>query len=125
MARSGKYRSKFEGRCGAQLEPQGFEYEPFKVPYTVNHKYTPDFTYTTADDTIVLVEAKGYFRPGDTQKYKAIKNSLYLGYELVFLLQSPTKQVRSSTKLTMAGWCNKAGLRWFASTKEVIDYVNS
>jgi glutamate synthase (NADPH/NADH) small chain len=73
----------------------------------------------------VMVEAKGYFRPGDTQKYKAIKKCLYPEYELVFLLQSPTKQVRSGGKITMAGWCNKEDIRWFSNTTDVINYVNS
>jgi hypothetical protein len=125
MARSGKYRSRFENRCGDLLEPAGFEYEPFRVPYKVDHKYTPDFTFTNKAGHTVMVEAKGYFRPGDTQKYKAIKKCLYPEYELVFLLQSPTKQVRSGGKITMAGWCNKEGIPWFSNTTDVINYVNS
>jgi hypothetical protein len=123
MAKS-KYRSKFEGRCGALLEPAGFEYEPYRVKYTIAHSYTPDFVFND-DGLEVLVEAKGYFRPGDTQKYKAIAASLPFGQELVFLLQAPTKQVRSGTKLTMAGWCDKVGIKWFNSTTEVIKYANS
>ena len=125
MARTGKYRSKFEGRCGALLEPHGFAYEPFRVHYEVKHKYTPDFVYTDKNSHEVLVEAKGYFRPGDTQKYKAIKRCLGPNQELVFLLQSPTKQVRSGGRITMAGWCNKEGINWFSNTTEVINYANS
>jgi hypothetical protein len=125
MAKSGKYRSKFENRCGDLLEPAGFQYEPFKVHYEVKHRYTPDFVYTSKNSHEILVEAKGYFRPGDTMKYKAIKKCLDPRQELVFLLQSPTKQVRSGSKLTMSGWCNKEGIRWFAGTTEVIKYANS
>ena len=79
----------------------------------------------TAKGHQILVEAKGYFRPGDTQKYKGIEACLPDHQELVFLLQAPTKQVRSGTKLTMAGWCNKVGIKWFNSTTEVIKYANS
>jgi hypothetical protein len=126
MAKSGKYRSRFENRCGDLLEPEGFEYEPFRIPYEVKHRYTPDFVFTKGDEhPEILVEAKGYFRPGDTQKYKAIKKCLNSNQELLFLLQSPTKQVRSGAKLTMAGWCNKEGIRWFCNTSDVIRYVNS
>ena len=61
----------------------------------------------------ILVEAKGYFRVGDTQKYKAIRDSLLTQQELVFLLYSPTKKIRKGAKMNMGEWCEKEGLRWF------------
>ena len=115
-----KKRSGFEQRMAEVLEGDGFLYEPFSVPYVSHHKYTPDFTLAN-----VLVEAKGWFRPGDRQKYKAIRDSLGEDFELVFLLQYPDKKVSKGAQLTMAGWCNKERLQWFADPQLLSDYVHS
>jgi hypothetical protein len=102
---------------GEVLEPAGFLYEPESLQYTVTKKYTPDFVYGD-----LLVEAKGWFRPGDRQKYKAIAASL-LFQELVFLLQTPNKKVQKGAKLTMAGWCDKEEIKWFSNPDDLIMYA--
>jgi len=112
-------RSGFEDRLGSVLEPAGFLYEPFKTEYVIPHKYTPDFVHGD-----ILVEAKGWFRPGDRQKYKAIRDSLG-SQELVFVLQYPLKRVQKGAKLTMGGWCDKEDIVWFATPEELIDYANA
>lgn len=112
-------RSKFEDRMAAVLEPANFQYEPWSMKYEITHRYTPDFVY---DD--VMVEAKGWFRPGDRQKYKAIRDALEPPEELVFLLQSPHKKVQKGAKLTMSGWCEKENIKWFSRPEEVIKYAN-
>ena len=124
-------RSGFEVMCGAVLEPAGFEYEPYSVQYVVHHGYTPDFMYEVRGDYRVLVECKGWFRPGDRHKYKAIRDSLarddkrdWPEQELVFLLYAPKKKVSKGAQLTMAGWCDKEGLKHFSSPTEVVEYVN-
>lgn len=102
-------RSTLEVVVGATLEPAGFKYEPHKLPYIIAKEYTPDFVYLNT-----LVEVKGYFRPGDTQKYKAINDSLApLGYQLVFVLQKADKPVRKGAKLTMGDWCDKYEIPWY------------
>lgn len=123
-------RSKFEVRCADVLEPAGFEYEPYSVQYVVHRNYTPDFMFEVRGDYRVLVECKGWFRPGDRQKYKAIRDSLKASdkrdwpeEELVFLLMSPGKIIQRGGRLTMGGWCDKEGLKWFSDPQEVIDYV--
>ena len=117
---SKKKRSNFEGRMGEVLEKEGFLYEPYSLRYTIDHQYTPDFVLGN-----LLVEAKGWFRPGDRQKYKAIRDSLKDNYELVFLLQSPLKKVSKGAQLTMSGWCEKEGLEWFSDPSELSDYAHS
>lgn len=115
------YRSKFEESIGAKLVPAGFKYEPFKIPYWTPGNYTPDFVLGT-----ICVEAKGWFRPGDQKKYIAVRNAMIdEGYELVFLLQNYEARVRKGAKLTMAGWCDKNDIPWFAHPEEVIEYANS
>ena len=113
------YRSGFEEELGALLCPAGATYEPFKLYYWLPATYTPDFVLTSQDKEL-LVEAKGYFRPGDTKKYKAIRAAcLDEGTELVFILQYPHKKVRKGAKLTMSQWCDKEKIKWF--TKDNID----
>ena len=66
------YRSGFEESLGDTLVPAGALYEPYKIPYWMPGNYTPDFVFKGAFGDM-LVEAKGYFRVGDTQKYTAIR----------------------------------------------------
>ena len=116
------YRSKLEEMVHSLLGTEWL-YEPFKVHYETKHTYTPDFVHTIDDYYEVLVEVKGYFRPGDTQKYKAIRDSLDGSQELVFFLSSPSKKVRKGAMLSMAQWCDKEGLKWFVDGVDLKEYV--
>jgi hypothetical protein len=113
------HRNKFEKAIGEVLEGAGFVYEPFKVPYPMLSSYTPDWALGD-----ICVEAKGYFRAGDTKKYKAIHEALRAGgKELVFILQTPLKKVRKGSAITMAGWCNKHEIRWFLEPNDLLMYA--
>ena len=108
-----KYRNKFEEEAAGVLGDL-CTYESKKVPYTVHRNYIPDFigvSKLTGDE--VLVEAKGYFRVGDIQKYKAIRDSLNSHQRLVFLLYSPTKKIRKGSNMDMSQWCDKENMKWF------------
>lgn len=117
-------RSRFEERIAPPLEAAGFDYEPYQLDYKVHHKYTPDFVFTKSFGRII-VEAKGYFRAGDTRKYKAIRDSMDEDDEFVLFLQSPNKIVRKGTKLTMSGWCEKENITWFDNPEELVEYALS
>ena len=65
-----KYRSALEKEFSKEVRRKGFKYEPFDVPYTVHRHYKPDFVH---EDKKVMVEVKGFFRIGDTLKYKSIR----------------------------------------------------
>ena len=106
-----RYRSKLESLVGSLLGPE-WDYEPFKVSYVTHRQYTPDFVLEGALH-ILLVEVKGFFRVGDTQKYKAIRDALSHDQELVFYLQSAKTKVRKGTKMNMGEWCEKEGFKWF------------
>lgn len=110
--RYGKKRSKFEVEIGDWLEPHGFDYEPHSIDYVTYQKYTPDF-YIEVNGYEILVECKGWFRPGDRQKYKAVRDSLSDTQELLFILYAPDKKVQKGAKLTMAEWCDKEQLFWY------------
>jgi len=117
----GIYRSGLEKKF-AELVPRGmFKFEPYTVPYTIYRNYKPDFVY---DD--FLIECKGYFRVGDTQKYKAIKDSLIF-QELIFVLSDPNKKLRKGAKMTMGQWCEKEGFKHFTlhNIDDLLKYIES
>lgn len=121
--RKSRYRSGLEQKFAAALPRRMMEYEPFDVPYVTYRKYKPDFVYKDK----ILIECKGFFREGDTQKYKAIRDCIeqIAGMSLVFLLSDPNKKVRKGGKLTMGQWCDKEGFAHFTldTTDELIEYV--
>ena len=121
----GNFRSEFEKDVATQLQPFGFTYEPFQVPYRIERKYTPDFVYELNGRTY-LIECKGYFRAGDTQKDRSIANCLGSDQELIVILMKPNQKVSKSTKNTMAQWCDKHGILWYNidTLKELVDYVS-
>lgn len=104
-----KYRSPMEERLhkGALSDCQ---YEPASFEYKVSRKYTPDFV-KEHQGFETWFEVKGFFRVGDTQKYKAIRKA-YPNHLLVFVFSNPLKKVRKGAKLTMAEWATKEGWSW-------------
>jgi len=120
--RLGNFRSEFEQNVNDFLQKEGFSYETEKFTYEIPRVYTPDFIH----DSGVIVECKGFFREGDTQKYRAIIDCLPAFHELVFILMKPNQKVRKGTKLTMAEWCNKYNIKWFSleTIQDLIDYVH-
>jgi hypothetical protein len=121
----GKYRSGFEKDVGQQLQPFGFKYEPCQVPYSIERKSTPDFVYEQGGVTY-YIECKGYFRAGDTQKYRSVKNCLGENEELIFVLMNENQRVNRGSKLTMAGWCDKHEILWYNidMLQELVSYVS-
>jgi len=104
-----KFRSKLEAKV-APLLGVDWKYEKTRVKYKVAHTYTPDFT-----KDLLVVEVKGYFRPGDQRKYLAINEELQNECrELVFIFSNPNKPVRKGAKLTHGGWCEKHGIRYYS-----------
>ena len=120
------FRSNFEYEVAQELQPYGFSYEPGAIDYKIKRKYTPDFVFEGGNRT-VLVECKGFFRSGDTQKYKAIRDCIDADSELVFILMKPNQRVSKNTKLTMSQWCDKEGLMWYTidNLQELLDYVDA
>lgn len=116
------YRSGLEAKV-AELAPRGLlAYEPWKLDYIVHHKYLPDFV---SDSGKVMVECKGFFRVGDTLKYKSIRDVLEDDWELVFILSDPNKKVRKGSKMTMGQWCDKEEFKWCTveSLEKLIKYI--
>lgn len=104
-----KYRSKLEERVADILDGE-WEYESVKAPYIIQRTYSPDFVWTDGTDEF-WIEVKGYFRVGDTAKYKAIRKC-HPDVRLIFCFSHPHQPVRKGAKLTMAGWAEKEGWGW-------------
>ena len=125
MSRKSKnlqFRSNFEQTVAQVLKE--FDYEPFRVPYTIHRHYCPDFVHGPSG---TLVECKGFFREGDTKKYTSVRDSLPRNQRLVFVLMNPDKKVRKGGKLTMAAWCEKEKIKWYNvdTLQEVIKDVTN
>ena len=121
--RSGKFRSALEKEFSKEVKRKGFKYEPYGIPYTVHRTYMPDFVH---EEKKVMVEVKGFFRVGDTLKYKSIRDTILEdGWELIFLLSNEHKKVRKGGKITMGQWCDKEGLKHYtlSTAQELVKYV--
>lgn len=117
-AKSSFYRSGLEKEFAENFADCGFEYEPYSISYTMHRNYKPDFVVGN-----YLIECKGFFRVGDTLKYKSIRDSI--DQELIFILSDPNKKVRKGSKLSMGQWCDKEGFVYFTvkDVKQVRDYI--
>jgi len=71
------------------------------------------------------LELKGFFRTGDTMKYKAIRDCT--DTELIFVLSDPNKKLRKGAKMTMGQWCEKEGFKHYTLTDfdKLMKYVDS
>jgi hypothetical protein len=120
-SKKSKFRSVFEEHAAEVLK--GFEYEPFTIPYTIHRNYRPDFVHIASN---TLVECKGFFREGDTKKYKSVRDSLEEGQTLVFVLMNPNKKIRKGATMTMAQWCDKERLAWYTldTVEELMEDVS-
>ena len=121
--KSGKFRSALEKEFSKEVKRTGFKYEPYGIPYTVHRTYMPDFVH---EEKKVMVEVKGFFRVGDTLKYKSIRDTILEdGWELIFLLSNEHKKVRKGGKITMGQWCDKEGLKHYtlSTAQELVKYV--
>ena len=106
--------SKWEGELGEGIL-EDWEHHPEKIPYTIDHTYTPDFGKGN-----LIIEAKGRFMDNaEARKYVWIRESLPNGKELLFLFYNhktplPHARVRKDgTKLTHGEWATKNKFRWY------------
>ena len=103
------FRSELEEKVSDLLCELGidYEYESTKVPYQIQHNYTPDFLLPNG----VFLETKGYWDSADRRKMKAVKEQdPYLDIRMVF--QSPYNRITKKSKTTYAKWCEKHDIPW-------------
>lgn len=112
---TGKYRSKLESTVGEALGKK-WAYEAEIIPYLQPKDYLPDFTFKQKEGK-VYVEVKGFFRAGDSSKYKAIHRTIVgMGYNFVMVFSNLDAPVRKGSQTTYRKWCDKNNIPCYAST---------
>lgn len=102
-----------------------------KVPYTVDHKYEPDFV-REIDGKKILLEAKGRFWDfAEYSKYVWISKVLPDDIELVFLFANPSAPMpqatrrKDGTKRSHGEWASSKGFRWFSEDSIPDSWINT
>lgn len=101
------FRNRFEAKVAAQLG-EGFAYEAKRLPYTLPHKYLPDFINEATKE---IVEAKGRFPASDRSKMLAVAKQ-NPGYRITIVFQNPDAPINKNSNMTYSGWCMKHGIAW-------------
>ena len=103
------FRSKLEEEVADLLVELGvkYEYETTKVPYVIEHIYTPDFILPNG----VVLECKGYWDSDDRRKIKAVK-TLNPELDLRMVFQAPYNTISKRSKTTYAKWCERHDIPW-------------
>ena len=115
-----KFRSKLEERIADLLEGLGvsYEYESTKIPYTIQHNYSPDFCLPNH----VYLEAKGYWDPEDRRKILAVKKD-NPDIDLRMVFESPYNTISKKSKTTYAQWCEKHDIPWSSYHEIPLDWL--
>lgn len=99
-------------------EPEKFNWYP---PQPKIRKYTPDFKIINRKGKIFFVEFKGWLRPADKTKMKAVKHQRP-DLDIRFVFAKGDKPVvgakprKNGTKMTHAEWAEKYGYKWAEGT---------
>ena len=103
------FRSGLEERVADLLCNLGvsYEYESTKVPYVIQHNYTPDFLLPNG----VFLECKGYWDAEDRRKIKAVKQQ-HPELDLRMVFQAPYNTITKKSKTTYAAYCDKLNIPW-------------
>jgi len=112
MAYDSKFESDLHKGC-----LKACDHHPDRIPYVTKHTYEPDFTFGN-----YVIEAKGRFWPGDTAKYKWVRESLPRGQQLVFIFMNPkiplpgSRKRKDGTRMTHGQWAEKNGFKHYTSS---------
>ena len=104
-----KFRSGLEEKVADLLGELGvkYDYESTKVPYVIQHTYTPDFVLPNG----VYLECKGYWDADDRRKIKAVK-TLNPDLDLRMVFQAPYNTISKKSKTTYAQYCERLNIPW-------------
>ena len=82
------------------------DYEATKIPYQIQHFYTPDFFLPNKH---IYLEEKGYWRNEDRRKVKTIREQ-NPDIEMRMVFQNPYLKISKKSKTTYAQWCERHGI---------------
>ncbi len=103
------FRSSLEEKVADLMCELGvkYEYESTKVPYIIQHIYTPDFLLPNG----IFLETKGFWEPEDRRKIKNVKEQ-HPELDIRMVFQSPFNKISKKSKTTYAQWCDKHKIPW-------------
>ena len=103
------FRSGLEEKVADLMVDLGidYEYETKKIPYQIEHIYTPDFLLPNG----IYLECKGYWEASDRRKIKAVKQQ-HPEINLRMVFQAPFNTISKKSKTTYAQWCEKNEIPW-------------
>ena len=115
-----QFRSGLEEKVAALFDELGviYEYESTKIPYVIQHNYTPDFHLIND----VYLETKGYWDANDRRKIKAVKQQ-HPEIDLRMVFQNPYNTISKRSKTTYAQYCDKLSIPWTSFTNIPIDWL--
>ena len=118
--KTSKFRSKLEEKVAILLQELGitYEYESTKVPYTIQHHYTPDFVLPN----YTYLETKGYWDAADRRKILAVKKA-NPEIDLRMVFQAPYNTISKKSKTTYALWCEKHDIPWTSYHNIPLDWL--
>ena len=118
--KTSKFRSKLEEKVAILLQELGisYEYESTKVPYIIQHHYTPDFVLPN----YTYLETKGYWDAADRRKILAVKKA-NPEIDLRMIFQSPYNTISKKSKTTYAMWCEKHAIPWTSYHNIPLDWL--
>ena len=114
------FRSGLEERVADLMVNLGvkYEYESTKVPYQIQHNYTPDFLLPNG----IYLECKGYWDAEDRRKIKAVKLQ-HPEIDLRFVFQSPYNKISKKSKTTYAQYCERLNIPWTSYANIPIEWL--
>ena len=118
--KTSKFRSKLEEKVAILLQELGitYEYESTKVPYIIQHHYTPDFVLPN----YTYLETKGYWDAADRRKILAVKKA-NPEIDLRMVFQAPYNTISKKSKTTYAQWCENLGIPWTSFHNIPLDWL--
>ena len=118
--KTSKFRSGLEEKVADLLQGLGvlYKYESQKLPYTIQHNYTPDFVLPND----IYLETKGYWDASDRRKILAVKKS-NPEIDLRMVFQSPYNTISKKSKTTYAMWCEKHAIPWTSFHNIPLDWL--
>lgn len=114
------YRSRLEERLAQwfELNEIPFEYESLSLKYQYTASYKPDFILPNG----VILEAKGYLKPGDRRKMLSVRDS-NPDKDIRFVFQAPNNRLNKDSKTTYAAWAEKHGFQWCPSNNIPMEWL--
>ena len=95
-----------------------YEYEPTRIPYEIQHNYSPDFLLPNG----VYLECKGYWDSIDRRKVKNVVEQ-HPEIDLRMVFQAPYNKISKKSKTTYAQWCDRHKIPWCAYHNIQIEWL--